>query len=210
MECHDSEGKAKGGLVLNRRAGFMKGGDLGAVLNLENPADSRILTAIQWKNSALQMPPKTALPLSIQADFEKWVMMGAPWPDDAEGGIASREAQKIDFEQERSGHWAFRPVQKPTLPDEASGREIDWLIGRSLAEGGLSPSEEAQRHTLIRRAYLTLIGLPPTAAQAEEFIRGDTSWDEVVEELLNSSQYGAKWARHWLDVARCRWVWFPR
>ncbi|MEM7013271.1 MAG: DUF1549 domain-containing protein, partial [Verrucomicrobiota bacterium] len=201
--CHSKDVKnLKGDLKVDSLAGLLRGGDLGPSLNLDEPESSLLLEAVRWKTRDLQMPPKAPLPESVQADFEKWILMGAPWPGSPESSanLASEEGG-YDFEAARK-HWAFQHVQKPETPDEAENREIDWFVQNRLAEQKLQPSPEAPKHTLIRRAYLTMIGLPPTPEQTAEFVEGRVSWDEVVEQLLASPHYGARWGRHWLDVAR--------
>ena len=200
--CH-SEGakKLKGGLKLDSRAGLLQGGDLGPSLDLEKPGDSLILEAIGWKSQDLQMPPKAPLPKSVQADFEKWVTMGAPWPGSTEVVADPTKEGGYDFASARQ-HWAYQPVEMPDVPEGADGHEIDWFVRRKLAEHKLKLSPQAPRHTLIRRAYLTMIGLPPTPEQTAEFVEEKVTWDDVIEQLLASEHYGARWGRHWLDVAR--------
>ena len=104
-----------------------------------------------------------------------------------------------------SDHWAFQPIRKPVLPrlaDDATANPIDAFIGSKLAEVGLKPAPPADRITLLRRAYLDLLGLPPTPAQVEEFVAGRLSYPALVDQLLGSSHYGERWAQHWLDVVR--------
>ena len=57
---------------------------------------------------------------------------------------------------------------------------------------------------LLRRAYLDLIGLPPTIEETEEFLNDSSpdAWEKVIDKLLASPHYGERWGRHWLDVAR--------
>lgn len=203
FRCHSEDAeKLKGDLKLDSLAGLLRGGDLGPSLNLEEPESSLFLEAIRWKSRDLEMPPKAPLPAPVQADLEKWVLMGAPWPGSSKESIdLTSEEGGYDFEVAKK-HWAFQPVQKPETPTGAKGREIDWFVQRKLVEHKLKPSLEAPRHTLIRRAYLTMIGMPPTPEQTAEFVEGRISWNDVIEKLLASQHYGARWGRHWLDVAR--------
>ena len=96
-----------------------------------------------------------------------------------------------------SDHWAFQPVRKP-----AAGDSIDWFIQRKLNENNLPQSDQADRVTLIRRAFLDLTGLPPTPEQVEEFVSGRVDYKTLVDRLLASHHYGERWAQHWLDVVR--------
>ena len=106
--------------------------------------------------------------------------------------------------------WAFRPVQVLEPPDVTRGdwpkTGVDQFVLSKLEERGLTPAPPADRRTLIRRAYFDLLGLPPTPEQVEAFAHDPGNDREVfarlVEQLLASPQYGERWGRHWLDVAR--------
>lgn len=105
-------------------------------------------------------------------------------------------------------HWAFDPPEKAPIPETGNSdwakNEIDHFILARLEERSLAPSQEADPHTLIRRVYLDLIGLPPTLAEADSFV-ADTepgAYERMVDRLLDSPRYGEKWARQWLDLAR--------
>jgi hypothetical protein len=105
-------------------------------------------------------------------------------------------------------HWAFRPVRRPAVPavrDRAWVRTpIDAFVLARLEKAGLRPAAPADRRTLLRRVYLDLIGLPPTPEEQRAFF-ADASPDafaRVVDDLLARPQYGERWGRHWLDVAR--------
>ncbi len=105
-------------------------------------------------------------------------------------------------------HWAFEPVADQQLPRVKDGawpsRSMDHFILARLERVGLVPARRADRRTLIRRAYLDLIGLPPTPKEVREFLE-DTSpqaWQRLVEKLLALPAYGERWGRHWLDVVR--------
>jgi hypothetical protein len=56
----------------------------------------------------------------------------------------------------------------------------------------------------VRRLYLALIGLPPTPAEVAAFAAepSETRYQQLVDELLQRPQFGERWARHWLDLAR--------
>ncbi len=106
-----------------------------------------------------------------------------------------------------SDWWSLRPLQRPQIPrpvhgDSRPANPIDSFIAAKLAEKGLSPSREADRRTFIRRLYFDLIGLPPAPEQIESFIsdRDAQAYEKLADRLLDSQQYGERWARHWLDV----------
>jgi hypothetical protein len=203
-ECHSEKSKAlKGELRLDGRQLALQGGESGAAFVAGKPEESLLVEAVRWKT--LEMPPKGKLKDTEIATFEKWVEMGAPWPA-GEAAVAKAEDKPIDWERERKEHWAFRQIKLTAAPDvedpDWMRNEIDRFIFAKLKENGLAPSAEAPKHTLIRRVYLDVIGMPPTPAQTAAFVEGKQTWEQVIDQLLNSPQYGVRWGRHWLDVAR--------
>ena len=112
-----------------------------------------------------------------------------------------------DADLNPTSHWAYQPVSEPAIPDVQSdwpASPVDVFVSQRLQERGLSPSTEADRRTLLRRAHFALTGLPPSMAEQETFF-SDTSpgaFERLVDRLLDSPAYGQHWARHWLDVAR--------
>ena len=108
-------------------------------------------------------------------------------------------------------HWSFQSPKRPAVPEPEKLKEgkrvrnpIDTFLFRKLKEQGLSPAPEADKRTLVRRAYFDLLGLPPTPKQVERFVNDESSeaWPKLINELLESLQYGERWGRHWLDVVR--------
>src|SRR5690606_29425227 len=97
-----------------------------------------------------------------------------------------------------SMHWSFQPVRRPSVP-QVNGRgwvrnPIDAFILRKLEAQGVAPSPDSK--TLRRRLHLDLVGLPPPQGQSDQV------YEAQVEQLFASPQYGEKWSRHWLDLAR--------
>jgi hypothetical protein len=113
-----------------------------------------------------------------------------------------------DFEPEDRAHWAFQKVTRPELP-QVQNRDwvrnaVDAFVVAELEKQNIPPGPPADKRTLLRRAYLDLIGIPPTPTEVADFL-SDTSSDafkRAVERLLSSPHYGERWARHWLDLAR--------
>jgi hypothetical protein len=105
-------------------------------------------------------------------------------------------------------HWAFEAPVRPELPavnnPQWPRNEVDRFVLARLEQEGIEPSPEAGRHTLVRRLYLDLIGLPPTPEQVEAFVNDNSpnAYEKVVDELFASPHYGERWARVWLDLAR--------
>lgn len=107
--------------------------------------------------------------------------------------------------------WAFTAPKRHTPPGPEKlnkgalvANPIDAFIQRELASKQLSSAPPADKYTLIRRAYFDLTGLPPAPDQIRAFLHNQspTAWEDLIEQLLKSPQYGERWARHWLDVAR--------
>ena len=203
-ECHSVEsGKSKGGLFIDSRDAILKGGDNGPALVAGNPDKSHIIESIRYQNQDLQMPPKGAMPAAEVKTLEEWVKMGAPDPRAAVATAKHAAPRVIDL-KEGAKHWAFRPIVAPPVPKADASNPIDAFISEKLAEKGLKLAAPADKRTLIRRATFDLTGLPPTPQEVEAFLADNApdAFAKVVDRLLRSPQYGEKWGRHWLDVAR--------
>jgi len=156
----------------------------------------------------LRMPPKQdRLPDSTIADFKKWIEMGAPDPRD-EVSVTTPSKRTLagrDF-------WAYQAVKSHPVPAVADGAwpksSIDYFVLAKLEDQSLTPSTDAPPATLLRRLYFDLVGLPPSPDALSQFLDQvnrdgiDVALAAKVDELLASSQFGERWGRHWLDVAR--------
>ncbi|XAM01400.1 PSD1 and planctomycete cytochrome C domain-containing protein [Phycisphaeraceae bacterium D3-23] len=133
-------------------------------------------------------------------------------PPESHRTVTAAEAellrQWIESGAEYRGHWAFESPQRPELPEverEAWVRNaIDTFVLAELERQGLSPSREADKATLIRRATLDLTGLPPTPEEVDAFLADDSAnaYEKVVDRLLASPRYGERMASVWLDLSR--------
>ena len=203
--CHSAQAKKlKGSLLLDTRAGILKGGDTGPALVPGHPEQSLMIKALKYKEDDLKMPPKEKLPDAVIADIETWIRGGAVYP----GGDAAKGSRgPIDLAAARS-RWPFQPPREPAIPsvkDAAWAKTpIDRFILAKLEEKGLRPAAPADKATLLRRVTFDLTGLPPTPDETEAFLADDApdAFSKVVERLLASPHYGERWARHWLDVVR--------
>lgn len=197
-ECHSQGRKVKGGLLLDRKEGWVKGGDAGPALVPGKPAKSLLMHSVRYEDEDLQMPPKSKLPPEDIRVLEQWIAMGAPDPR-VESMTAATSKKTIDFTAARQG-WAFRPLQKTATPavkqQDWPRKELDAFILAELEAKKLTPAADADRVTLMRRLSYDLTGLPPS----DESDTSDLS--AYVEKLLSSPQFGEKWGRYWLDLAR--------
>lgn len=206
-KCHsDRAKKLKGGYRLDLRGAMRRGGDSGKAAMVPGlPGESQLITALEYLNSDLQMPPKKRLPAAVVADFRAWIKMGAPDPRD--GKAVARAKGEIDFAKARE-FWAFKPAVEPKLPEVKNKAwvrsPLDRFILARLEKEGFAPAPQADLRTLIRRATYDLTGLPPSLAEIDAFLADDSpdAFAKVIDRLLASPRYGEKWGRHWLDVAR--------
>ncbi len=205
-ECH-GEKKQKGGLRLDSQPGWQKGGESGAVIVPGNPDTSLLIEAIHYKNEDLQMPPKQPLSAPAIAILTEWVRRGAPDPRLTTPVATGTKIIAMTPAEART-HWAYQPITfppVPVLPNAAPQlNALDQFVRARLAQEGLTPNPPADPRTLVRRAYLTLIGLPPSFERVEQFAAQPTpaAFAELVDQLLARPEYGQRWGRHWLDVAR--------
>jgi mono/diheme cytochrome c family protein len=201
-QCHSANAeKVKGGLLLDTKEGLVKGGDSGPALVSGDPDKSLIIKAIRYTDENLQMPPKGKKLTAEQiAHLEAWVKMGAPDPRVAK--------TKTGQAKNANDHWAFKPIKLPELPAVKNARwaqsPIDHFIAKGLEAHLIAPNPPADRRTLIRRATYGLTGLPPTPEEVDEFLKDKSTeaFPKLVDRLLNSPQYGERWGRYWLDIAR--------
>mgnify|MGYP003350515361 CR=1 FL=1 len=164
-KCHSAESeKVKGGLLLDTREGIRMGGATGHAVEPGDLKGSLLITAIRGEKKDSLMPPKEKLPAEVIADFEKWVLMGAPDPRDGKAKLA----KKPDL-AEGKNFWSFQPVKPVAVPQPKDAKwsttEIDRFILKKLEEHQLKPVPDADQHSFIRRLYFDLIGLPPTPEQ---------------------------------------------
>jgi hypothetical protein len=108
--------------------------------------------------------------------------------------------------REKALPWSLHPAVSPAVPAgvTSSLNPIDAFIAAGQKAKHLQPVASADRRTLLRRLYLDLIGIPPTPAEQDAFLR-DTApdaYEKLVDRLLASPQHGVRYARHWLDVLR--------
>ncbi|MEO2035298.1 MAG: PSD1 and planctomycete cytochrome C domain-containing protein [Planctomycetaceae bacterium] len=191
-ECHSASAEdLGGGLRLDSRSRLRRGGDSGRIIVPGNPNESLLLSAL--RHDDLKMPPDDKLPDHVIADFAKWIETGAPDPRDAK-----QHAQEswIDIETARN-FWAFRPFSGAT-------GSIDEFVTRKLNANSLQQNPAADKHTLHRRLFFDLTGLPPHPEQVIAFL-GDESpdaYEKLVDRLLASPHFGERWGRHWLDLAQ--------
>lgn len=206
FECHSStSGKLQAGLQVDNLASLLQGGDSGPALVPGDVDGSMIIEAVRYES--YEMPPAGKLADAEIETLQRWVEMGAPWPQESVPAAAATRPT-FDLENRKNEHWAWQPPQSVTPPavhaEDWPRDDIDRFILSRLEMAGLQPATDADRHVLVRRLYFDLIGMPPTAEQAAEFVANSEpdAVAKLVDELLASKHFGEHWARHWLDLVR--------
>ena len=203
-QCHSASAKeVKGNLRVDTKAGLRKGGDSGPSIVVGKPDDSPLIQALRHQDG-LEMPPKVKLSDEIIADFVKWVQFGAPDPREATASTVGKSISMADARK----FWSLQPpkVVKPaiTVNTTWARTEIDRYVAAGLEKNKLKPVADADKQILVRRLYFDLTGLPPTPAEIDAFVQdvSPKAVETLVDKLLASPQFGERWGRHWLDVAR--------
>ena len=199
VSCHSARQKMAG-LDLSSFAGMMAGSSSGPVIAPGKPERSLLWKLIETG----QMPQGGKLGVADKQLIQAYIAQGRfPVAEpESEAELRAKDLRRIT--QKDRDWWAFR---KPVKPANAKGDDVasnvDSFIQSRLAARGWKMQVEADRPSLIRRAYLDLTGLPPTPAEVQVFVedRSPNAWEKVVDGLLASPRYGEQWGRHWLDVA---------
>ena len=202
FSCHGASRTS--GLDLRSAESLGKGGEHGRVIVPHDPNSSKLFLAVS-QQAELKMPPGKKLSTEEISKLREWIEAGGSFDDVEEAksaAVAAKTDQKIPerpITVEERAFWAFQPAKR--TPATAS---IDAFISASLKSKGLKLSPKADRRTLIRRAYLDVLGLPPSPEEVDAFVadRSPDAWPRLVDKLLASPQYGERWARHWLDLVR--------
>ena len=214
FHCHGDVQKS--GLDLRSRDAALKGGQRGAAIVPGNAAASRLLRRVSGHEKPSMPLGGTLSGMEIEV-LRTWIDQGASWdlespatkpgvsvtPDPTTG----KPPERVITEADRQW-WAFQKPLRPAVPavgdQHWNSHPIDAFVRRQHDERGLKPAPPADRQTLIRRAYLDVIGLLPTSEEVHAFVNDPSpnAFERVVDRLLSSPHYGERWGRHWMDVAR--------
>ena len=217
VDCHNAD-KQKGGLRLDHREAWKKGGDSGASIVPGDPKGSLLLRSIRHEEVDLKMPSKAPkLDAAVIADFEAWVKMGAPDPRDEPSKTAQSDGKSggkpaAKWEQllaMRRTWWSLQPVRSVEVPSAAGGpvHPVDRFLRVKQTEKGLAPAGPAAASAVLRRLSYVLTGLPP---EPEHALRFEAEYvadpahavETAVDGFLASARFGEHWARHWMDLMR--------
>ena len=215
FQCH-GEALQMSKLDLRTLESMVKGGEKGPAIVPGNAEGSRMYRRVAGlEQPAMPMAPLPSLTPQEVAVLKSWINRGAklgpadtPKPDaGAAGGYGKGYKERVITAEDRKW-WAFqKPVRHP-IPNVAdtrwSANPIDAFVKKALDQKGLAPAPEADRNTLIRRAYLDLLGLLPSPQEVDAFVNDPSprAYENLIDRLLASPRYGERWARFWLDVVR--------
>jgi hypothetical protein len=194
--CHSALRK-KSGLRVDTAAGLIAGGDAGPAVEPGKSADSYLIAMLTGE-SGTRMPPENegAALTAEQIDlFRRWIDQGAHAPPETSP-------------PDPRDHWSYHPPVRPAVPHVRntawSRNPVDAFLAADQDSHGLTPVAPADKSTLLRRVYFDLIGLPPTREELAAFINDQSphAYEDIVDRLLASPQYGERWARQWMDVWR--------
>ena len=196
FECHDVK-SPEAELNLSSLAGLLAGSAGGPVIT-PGKSQASLLMQVLDADADPHMPPEGQLTPAEAATLAAWI--DRLDPATPVGGPRITQKQRE--------HWAFQPLARPAVPEVDGGSfvrtPIDNFVLARLQAAGLRASPAADKATLLRRIYFDLIGLPPGPEEVAAFLADDRddAFERVVDRLLASPQYGERWGRHWLDLAR--------
>ena len=208
-QCHSKRAKeVKGKLLLDSQSGWMEGGESGVSVVPGDLDASLLIRAVRYGDADLQMPPIKQLSKEEIAHLENWVRMGAPGPKEVDTTNLGDPSDPIAGKN----HWSYRPLGSVVAPLPKSQvlseltplSAIDSFIQEGLESKNLHPVPNAKPKHLLRRAYFQLLGVPPSPDEVDAFLTDESAdaFEKVVDRLLASPQFGERWGRHWLDLAR--------
>jgi hypothetical protein len=210
LSCHGAA-PAMSRLDLRSRETTLAGGARGTVLVPGNAEVSKLYRVV----AGLEQPamPMQGTPLTPDqvAAVKRWIDQGAVWDEKAAApsSVAAATAPALvdrPLTLEERSYWAFKLPEQAAVPlvGRSLTSPIDRFLEKAREERGLTAAPRADRLTLVRRAFLDLIGLPPSPAEVAAFLADQKpgAWERLIDRLLASPHYGERYGRHWLDVAR--------
>jgi len=190
FQCHGEDGVVEADIDLRQVRLMRQSGAIDAT----DPSSSLLLEQIRTGTM-----PKGGKPLDSKSieTIEKWIEQGA-----LTGKEEPSEVPSHFITDEERNHWSFRSIVAPSIPDVACDNPIDAFVSVMQGSKSLQFAEQADRITLLRRASLDLLGVPPSLEDLNRFLEDNHSdaWERAIDRMLKSSHYGERWGRHWLDV----------
>ena len=190
VKCHGGK-KTRSGFNLTTRQGLLSGGDQGVAVIAGEPNESPIITYLRHTKEPFMPPKESRLPDPLIEKIERWIALGAAYDKPLIDNATKQNEGPMEVTDEDRSYWAFAPL-KTDFPSEA---KVDDYV---------KTDESSSPRTLARRLYFDLTGLPPSPEEVNQFVNDNSpeSYNKLVDRLLESKQFGERWARHWLDIAR--------
>jgi len=197
LDCHSHESELNGGLSLDSRADWERGGDSGAAIDLESWDKSLLWKAIEYRNPKLRMPPDGKLSERDLETLRQWLQSGAVDPRERASVTAKKQIGLPVSEAQT--HWAYRPVDTRLVPpDQSAGSSIDAFLQTQRQELGLSELDTVTAGVLVQRLSVDLLG---SRSMADD-VFATLPFEDSVDQFLASPQFGEHFARHWMDLVR--------
>lgn len=203
FHCHGEEEELEGSLDVRLRRFLAKGGDSGPVIVPEKPEESILIDKLRSGEMPPGDDPAKKVPASDIALISRWIAGGAVTARAEPDTLTDAD---LITEEERAW-WSFQSVERPVPPlvqnQDSMRTPVDSFVVHRLEKIGFELSPDADRTTLIRRAYFDLIGMPPSPVAVRDFVENNSldAYERLIDQLLASNDYGDRWGRHWLDVA---------
>ncbi|HEX3147709.1 MAG TPA: PSD1 and planctomycete cytochrome C domain-containing protein [Gemmataceae bacterium] len=153
-------------------------------------AESPLLVRVTSKDADEVMPPahskKPAITPQQAEVLKRWIDEGAKYDQ----------------------HWAYVKPVRVAIPDVKNKTWVRNAVDAFIAQGqeahGFQPAAEADKITLIRRLSFDLIGLPPSPAEVDAFVKDNSpeAYEKLVDRLMTSKHFGERLALMWLDAVR--------
>lgn len=208
LDCHGGS-KLEGDFDISSREALLASG----LVDLKDVASSHLLAVVRHDSDPHMPKEGEKLSDSEIAAFQKWLELGAAYSKplvESKPGNSSKPSAISDKDREFWAYLPLRSVEPPALNPRMSKEEhwvrtpIDRFVLNKLIDLKIVPNTMADRRRLIRRAYFDLIGFPPSPQEVDAFVADPDpqAYEKLLDRLLQSPQYGERWARHWMDIAR--------
>jgi len=202
LPCHGGGAQTMGSFDLSSRQRLADSGKLG-----DSAATSRFMKLLRHEQKPHMPFQQAKLADDAIGNIARWIDLGAPYDKPLVDKPAAGGGP-LEITGEHREFWSFRPLARNTPPDSGDQdwprTQIDRFILEKITSNGLTPNPAAGRRILIRRAYLDLLGLPPSPDEVDAFVNDPSprAYENLIDRLLASQHYGERWARHWIDIAR--------
>jgi mono/diheme cytochrome c family protein len=213
FECHGET--EKGGLDLRTQETLLKGGESGPAIVAHEPEKSRLYLLVAHRDEPPMPRKKPQLSAEAIELIRQWIEDGGSLdgvedavPDSTKSPEVLAKAEERPITDEERQYWAFQRPRRAAIPQVSrpawQRNPIDAFLLSAMSVKGVTPAPKADRRTLIRRACLDVLGLPPSPEEVDAFVndKSPDAWPKLVDRLLASPHYGERWARHWLDLVR--------